>query len=239
MFEIKNQDLDYFMKNIYDAKFSRNFGGMRSPDMFTLFLILKKINPKIVIESGVHNGWSTLLIRKTLGEHVKIISLDPNNISKDGFVDKNINTLYYIGENFIDFSDLDINKFNSDDIFCFFDDHINAFNRLKQCMNKNIKHILFNDNYPINIGAFYTLEHYFKKDNRLFSVSDNERLNFDKLIEIYHIFPNIFKSILKYNEGTCQCNYIYEDLNSSDASKYYIFFKDRNNYSFNTYVKLY
>lgn len=238
MCEISNNDLDYFMENIYEPKFSRNFGGMRSPDMFTLFLMLKKINPKIVIESGVHNGWSTLLIRKTLGKNVKIISIDPKEISEGGFIDKNTNTIYYTGEKFIDFSNFDISNLDTNDIFCFFDDHINAFNRLKQCIDKNIKHILFNDNYPINVGGFYSLEHYKKKYNKFHFVSEKERVNIDKLIDIYHIFPNIFKSVIPLNEGNTECKYIYKNMESPGASKYYIFFKDKHRYSFNTYVKL-
>tara|TARA_B100001063_G_scaffold138607_1_gene129487 strand:+ start:16343 stop:17062 length:720 start_codon:yes stop_codon:yes gene_type:complete len=238
MYEIRNSDLDYFMKNIYEPKFSRNFGGMRTPDMFSLFFILKKINPKIVIESGVHNGWSTLLIRKTLGKNVKIISIDPKNIAKGGYVDNNINTIYYTGDDFIDFNDLDISNLDTNDIFCFFDDHINAFERLKQCIDKNIKHILFNDNYPINVGGFYSLEHYIKNDNTFYSVSEKEREIIDKLIDIYHIFPNIFKSIIPFNEGNAECEYIYENMDSPGASKYYIFFKDKSKYTFNTYVKL-
>jgi hypothetical protein len=236
--KIKNKDLDFFLKNIYVNKFSRNFGGMRSPDMFTLYLSLKNIKPNVIIESGVHNGFSTLLIRKTLGKDVKIICLDPKEISLDGYVDKNINTIYYLGNNFIDFSNLDLSNFENSKIFCFFDDHINALDRLKQCIEKKIMHIVFNDNYPINVGGFYSMEHYFNKYNKFDSISDEERLNIDKYINIYHIFPNIFKCKIKFNEGHADCKYIYENMNNVDASNYYTFFKDKHRYTFNTYIEL-
>ena len=232
---INNSDLDFFKKNIYQPKFSRNFGGMRSPDMFTLFLTLQNLKPNIIIESGVHNGYSTLLIRKTLGPNVKIICLDPKQISDDGYIDKNENTIYYMGNNFIDFKDIDLSNFKCDEIFCFFDDHINALYRVKQCIAKKIKNTLFNDNYPINLGGFYTLEHYFNNYNKFDNISSEERLQINKHIDIYHIFPNIFKCNIKCNEGSVECKYIYDDLNCSD---YEIFYKERQHYSFNTYLKL-
>ena len=68
-----------FLTDIYEPSMSSNKNGMSSPDMFTLFIALKNIKPDIVIESGVWNGWSTNLIRKSVGEDCKIICLDPRD----------------------------------------------------------------------------------------------------------------------------------------------------------------
>ena len=59
---------------------------MHAPDLFTLWFILNKYQPKVVIESGVWKGISTLLIRKTL-PNCKIICLDPRNIPENGYKD--------------------------------------------------------------------------------------------------------------------------------------------------------
>src|SRR5258706_15702728 len=40
----------------------QNDGGMKSSGLFTLWHILRKVNPKLVVESGVWKGQSTWLI---------------------------------------------------------------------------------------------------------------------------------------------------------------------------------
>ena len=150
-------DLKMFINNIYSSRFRDNNGGMGAPDLFSFWFILNKYQPKVVIESGVWNGISTLLIRKTL-PNCKIICLDPRNISTSGYRD-NINTEYYIGHNFKDFKDIDISNYNTDDILCFFDCHQNAYFRLLQCIKKNINKVFLNDNYPLNCSSHYTIEH--------------------------------------------------------------------------------
>ena len=40
--------LDYFMENVYDGFLSENNGGMKSPDMFTMYVMLKELNPDVV-----------------------------------------------------------------------------------------------------------------------------------------------------------------------------------------------
>ena len=78
-------DLKFFMNNIYLSSFENNHGGMGAPDIFSFWFILNKYKPKIVIESGVWNGISTQLIRKTLPD-CKIICLDPINIPVNGYL---------------------------------------------------------------------------------------------------------------------------------------------------------
>ena len=231
-----DDDLDYFLENIYDNTFYNNRGGMASPDMFSLYYILKQINPKVVIESGVWNGLSTKLIRKTLGDDVIIICLDPRNIPHYGYKDNNKNTIYYLGNNFKDFGNLDLTNYNNNDILCFFDDHQNAVNRLLQCKQKNIKHIFYNDNYPKNCGSHYTIQHLKSDDNR-YNIYDNElKNNIINLITEEHIFPNIYPGKIKTGEGYFDCNSYYN--NDINMDKYDIFKKDYSKYRWNTYIKL-
>jgi hypothetical protein len=230
------EDLDYFIQNIWDNSFSNNNGGMASQDMFTLFFTLRNINPKIVIESGVWNGLSTKLIRKTLGSDAIIICLDPRDIPSGGYRDKNPNTIYYIGKQFVDFGSLDLQKYNPNDIFAFFDCHQNAPLRLLQCKNKNIYQCLFNDNYPVKLGSHYTFEHLYNNDNRYNKFNDTEKKHIMDLIETYHIFPNIFNTIMKFSEGTVICKGFFE--NDSGDKKYNVFRNDINKYRWNTYIKI-
>jgi len=229
------KDLNHFIEKIYIPQYTNNNGGMGAPDLFTLWFSLNKYKPKIVIESGVWNGISTHLIRKTLPE-CKIICLDPRNIPPNGYIDRNVNTKYFMGDKFIDFKDLQLNNFNPDDIFCFFDCHQNAYNRLCQCLKKNIKKIFLNDNYPVNCGSHYTIEHLKNNDTRLFTVNDNNKNNILSKISLYHIFPNIYPGKIKTGEGLFDCDSFFKEDN--DNINLSIFKKERNNYRWNTIIIL-
>lgn len=48
-------DIDEYIKEIRFDKAFDNSGGMGQPDMFTLWLVLKRIKPSVVIESHSQN----------------------------------------------------------------------------------------------------------------------------------------------------------------------------------------
>lgn len=209
---------------------SSNDGGMSSPDMFTLFIALKKIKPALVIESGVWNGWSTKLIRKSVAPDCKIICLDPREIPKEGFRDTNLNTIYYTGKDFIDFKNLDLNSplhYIPKDLktLAFFDDHIDVMQRLEECKEKNFQHLFFNDNYPVGCGSHRTLTHIFS--------DKKEKEKVEEMIKTQLIFPNVFKGTVKgiKTEG-------YLEQTSTNKEQYWIFYNDRKAYRWNTYVEL-
>ncbi len=227
-------DLKLFINNIYNPRFTGNRGGMGAPDLFSFWFVLNKYQPKVVIESGVWNGISTLLIRKTL-PNCKIICLDPRNIPTSGYRD-NINTEYYTGHNFKDFKDIDITNYDADDILCFFDCHQNAYLRLKQCLDKSINKVFFNDNYPVNCGSHYTIEHLKKNDNRLYFVDNDDKEKLLNKFTNYHIFPNIYPGKIKTGEGHFDCDSFFKKNNDIDYLS--IFREERNNYRWNTFITL-
>jgi len=235
--DISKDKLDEFQEQIYDKTFLNNSGGMGIPDLFTLYLALNCLKPKIVVESGVWNGVSTKLIRKTLPE-VNIICLDPREIPKYGYKDDNPKTTYYTGRSFKDFKDVDLSQYNSDEIFCFFDCHQSALDRLIQCRKKGVKHTFFNDNYPVNCGSHFTLEHFLNHDNRHFlpelHYGIEKCIELREYLEEYKIFPNIYPGSIKTGEGFFDC----ESYFDTDNSDYPLFKVERNKYRWNTYVKL-
>ncbi len=228
-------DLNFFVDNIWTNDFHSNQGGMGAPDLFSLWFILYKYKPKIIVESGIWKGLSTKLIRKTLPES-KIISLDPINLINKGFKDNNKNTTYFIGNNFVDFKDLDLSMHNPDDILCFFDCHQNALFRLLQCYKKNIKNIFFNDNYPKNCGSHYTIQHILDNDDRKFKISKKNKDELISKISLYKVFPNIYPGKIKTGEGLFDCESYFDHNNN--IKKYEIFKNERNTYRWNTFVKL-
>jgi len=158
---------------------NENTHGMLFPHMFALYFILKKIKPKLIIESGVYRGQSTWLIEKTCPKS-EIISIDVD-LSKRKYFSKKAK-----------YSDIDF-KFHDfknipKDTLVFFDDHQNHYERLKQCKWFGIKNIVFEDNYPAFRGDFYTLRH------SIDAVGFNHRLTIKSMIKTMYLF---FKILLK------------------------------------------
>ena len=101
-----------------------NSGGMKAPQCFWTWYFLKKVNPQVVIESGIWYGLSTWLIEKTCPA-ARIISIDPC-----------LHYRKYISDR-VEYTTVDFNNHNwttelgGQDVckntFAFIDDHKNNF----------------------------------------------------------------------------------------------------------------
>ena len=231
--------LEEFMDNIYEPFYSENNGGMKTPDMFTLYVILREINPEVVIESGVWKGQSTKLIRKCLGEDCEILCLDPRTVY--GWQDDNDNTIYYTDSEFKDFNDLDLKEYEDKKTLAFFDDHCNQLHRLKGCYNKKVNYAIFNDNYPKNCGSHLTLQHVFDNDRRYGGLlNEAEMLVLKSIISKYEIYPNIYPGKIKTGEGLFDCeSYFKEPFKKEDVvEKYRPLYDEKESYRWNSLVEL-
>lgn len=238
--------LDEFIDNVYDGFISENNGGMKSPGMFVLYAILKEENPDVVIESGVWKGQGTKVIREAVGEECKIICLEPRILyghQDDGDTD------YYIGEEFKDFSQLDLKEYKEEKIVAIFDDHINAVKRLEESKMKEVDSVIFNGNYPVSCGSNVSLEHVVKKDKRFMKSVKNPEESVKKVKEMikeYKIYPNIFPCRIKTGEGYFNCeSYFKEEQTYNDIGqlkdivyKYKPLYDEKESYRWNTLVKL-
>jgi len=246
------------MENIYFDEIQTNDGGMKINDMFSLYFLLTRMKPAVVVESGIWKGYSTKIIRKTVGDDVKIVCLDPLDITKDGFRDDNVNTTYLIGAAFVDFERLDLSEYgidianDADRVLCIFDDHQNAAQRMSQCVQKGVKHVFFNDNYPVNAGSHYSIQHLIDNDERnvfdlgnqyYYSINTfpqidlSQRESLIRRIRIYAIFPNVFSGNVELFEGTFYVEGVLKD-SDSNKNKYGVFYENRNAYTWNTYICL-
>ena len=184
-----NKNLDYefnnFIKLYSKRPIKNNLHGIRINHAFAIYFILKKIQPKFVIESGIYKGQSTWLIEKTLPQ-TKILSIDLN-----------LNNRIYISKK-AKYSKIDFKNQNFERIpkktIAFFDDHQPHIERIMQCKNFKIKHIIFEDNYIKNRGDFYTLNHLI---NNLNFIHKPGKLS---LIKTFFIFLKIIlKKIINQN----------------------------------------
>ena len=137
--------------NLYKNRpIKNNVHGMRFQHMFATYFILKKIKPSFVIESGVYKGQSTWLIENTL-PNSKILSIDIDLSQRVYFSQK----AQYSN---VDFKDQNFSNL-PEDTLVFLDDHVNHYERLQQAKFFNIKKIILEDNYPVDKGDFYTINH--------------------------------------------------------------------------------
>ena len=132
-----------------------NQGGMMSPHMFATWFMLKKLNPKNVIESGIWKGQGTWLIEKTL-PNAKVYSIDVALQLREYISDK----VTYFQK---DFSKIDWSMIEEkESTLLFFDDHQNAFERIRLGKKLGFKKFIFEDNYPAKRGDCYSLKKAFQ-----------------------------------------------------------------------------
>jgi hypothetical protein len=127
-----------------------NTGGMKSPHMFSIWFALKALKPKAIIESGVWLGQGTWFFENACPE------------AQLYCIDLNIDRIQYrsgLAKYFdLDFSTIDWNGLPKSDTLLFFDDHQNAYERMKTAKWFGFKHVIFEDNYPPSQGDFYSIK---------------------------------------------------------------------------------
>ena len=143
------EELENFIQLYEKRPIKNNKGGMLFTQMFYFYFILRKINPELVIESGVYKGQSTWLIEKTL-PNSEIIALDID-----------LNQREYISKKaFYSSKDFRFHNFSKipNSTLVFFDDHVNHVERIIESNFFNIKNIILEDNYSPGNGDFQTLK---------------------------------------------------------------------------------
>lgn len=127
-------------EKIFRSDLIKNFnlnGGMGFNNGLILFCIVSYLNPKVLIESGVFRGFTSVLLDKATTNDAKILCFDIN-LSRNQYKSKKIK--YYN-------SDVEetakINFQNVD--FALFDDHVSHYDRLKFCLINKINAIILDD----------------------------------------------------------------------------------------------
>ena len=141
-------------KSIYSNKpIGDNVGGMKAPHAFACWFMLKQIQPKLIIESGVWKGQGTWLIEQACPK-ADLVCLD---IDLSRLIYRSANATYIEK----DFSLVNFTTYEKENSLCFFDDHQNALMRLQQMKWKGFNAAIFEDNYPKLRGDCYSLKKMF------------------------------------------------------------------------------
>tara|TARA_B100000963_G_scaffold186448_1_gene162102 strand:- start:27185 stop:27976 length:792 start_codon:yes stop_codon:yes gene_type:complete len=198
-----DKGLDDFLKLYKKRPIKNNKKGMLFQHMFFTYLILKKVNPSKVIESGIFRGQSTWLIKKTL-PNAKLIAIDID-LNQRKFID---NSVEYLSS---DFSEINFNDTNN--TLLFLDDHVNHYERIRDAYFCGIKNIILEDNYmPLDKKTdFYTLNHILNKSDFIHKPGIlslfKTYLNFNKIL-----LKKIFVKDYNSNKDLANMNYRIRDV---------------------------
>lgn len=144
--------LDEFAEVYSRRPIDDNQGGMKAPQAFHAWFVAKKLNPELIIESGIWYGQGTWFFEQACPD-AKIICIDPDQSRLKYKSDKALYTLYDF--NRIAWDEIDVDR---EKTLCFFDDHQNALSRLPVLKKYGFKHIMFEDNYPVGQGDCVSLK---------------------------------------------------------------------------------
>jgi hypothetical protein len=215
-----------FYKIYKKRPIKNNKNGIKIEHAFYLYLVIKKLKPEIIIESGVFAGQSTWLIEK-FSKNSEIYCFD---INLSNLKYKSKKAIYFEKDlNEHNWSKIDKNK-----TLIFFDDHVNFYERLVFSKKNKFKHLLFDDNYPSNIGDCYS----FKK---ILSESDNIYYQYEyfenKILAKLKFYIKNIIGIKKFY-GHRRVKFLKNKIQVYDYLRY-VKFNNKHKIIFNNYKKTY
>jgi len=153
------ENLEFQLQEFFEVYATRpvkdNSGGMGFNHSFAFWRLLRILKPDLIIESGIWKGHSTWLIEVALPES-RIIAFDIKLSNREYISSK----VEYIES---DFQYYDWSSENLENSLILLDDHQNSFNRILLANFYGIKRMIFEDNYLVDNGDFYSLNHIFSK----------------------------------------------------------------------------
>lgn len=242
----KREDLinhiDEFDKLYENRPIKDNEGGMKSAHMFSSWYIIKKMAPKILIESGIWKGLGTWFFEKA-SPNTQIISIDPAPHFR-------IYTSPAVTYQTEDFLQTDWSFVSNQDTLIFFDDHQNCLPRIKRCKELGFKNIIVEDNYPYQQGDCYSPKKILSNKNyvidwagqRTWYRKNVEDLEFLKNnIEVYQEMPPIFSSsVTRWGDIWNEENYPtpLSLLPDEHKDRYETFYSERLDYTWICYLEI-
>lgn len=234
--------LDEFYQLYLQRPIADNTGGMKSAHMFNAWYILKKLQPKTIIESGVWMGQGTWFFEQACPDSM-IISIDPNPNFRKYISPK----VQYTTQDFlsIDWS----NAIDTKDALAFFDDHQNSAYRTAHCKKHGFNHVIFEDNYPYNQGDCCSPKKILSQKKyvidsggvrNFYEANAKEYQILAESIDYYQELPPIFTDSMTRWGDNWDENYETPDalLDKSKSSDYPIFYDERFDYTWICYLQM-
>mmetsp|Transcript_10842 Transcript_10842/g.19304 ORF Transcript_10842/g.19304 Transcript_10842/m.19304 type:complete len:568 (-) Transcript_10842:125-1828(-) len=173
--------LEYFAEFIklytdFGARpFDFNPLGQRLTHSFATWFHVRRMQPKYIIESGVHKGHTTWLMRQAAPQ-ARMIMMDPDH-TQIAHWDRNADTLYFLGppdwtpnaslagldiRPWRDFTEVDWSFISDEDrahnTLLLIDDHQDEWDRVKEIRARGFKKAMFDDNWFVHQGDNFSLK---------------------------------------------------------------------------------
>ena len=185
--EEKIDFMNEFLSLYEERPVQNNQGGMKIPHLFNLYLVLKKLNPKLIVESGIWHGQGTWFMEKVCPD-AKIISFDIELSLRSFISDKVEYNQHDITEyDWVDFFEKN-SEYTPENTLLFLDDHVNFDTRVDFISNLSFKYVINEDNYPPNQGDCITPKKILESDKYVIDRAGNRQ---------WHIFDDGVKSSLE------------------------------------------
>ena len=117
-----------------------NSGGSGFNDSLWLFVVARAFEPALIVESGVHRGHSTWLLRQACPD-AELFCYD---IDLSRLIYRDPKARYHEG----DWMEAPFPALDPGKSLGFFDDHISHALRLRQAHDRGFRQLLFDDNFP-------------------------------------------------------------------------------------------
>ena len=141
-----------FLELYQQRPITHNPGGMGLNHSWAVWFLVRKLQPDVVVESGVLRGHSTWLINQAAPE-AQIFCFD---VSFKLLEYRAEGATYFEG----DVRQFDWSAVNlSPSSLALLDDHQNAYRRIIDLSFLGLKRFIVEDNYPVGEGDFYSLQH--------------------------------------------------------------------------------
>jgi hypothetical protein len=121
------------------APITQNDYGMNFPGGLALFVIVRCMDPQVVVESGVYKGLSSFLLANA-APTARIVAFDPN---LDGLQHKMPGVDYHR----CDWMQVDVTCDGNG--VAFFDDHQNQAQRVIEAHGRGFRRLIFDDSWPL------------------------------------------------------------------------------------------
>lgn len=197
-YTVTDSDIITFAHIYRNRPYAENHGGSRFDNSFTIWTLLRQIQPEFVIESGVYKGHSTWLIRTSL-PNARIVSIDRNCPQ---WRDPSHKTVYFCGDTFIDFGLVEWHKYvKPESTLLYFDDHQSSFKRVFQAVPFGFSKIFFEDNYDVAQGDHQSVRRIIFKEDSDGYYKDNFNSLSSPLTDTTHeLLRRAFLSVTSYCE---------------------------------------
>ena len=140
-----------------------NVCGIRFNHAYALWLAVRVLQPRMIIESGVNSGISSWFIRQASNSTV-LVSIDPLSAPICGqpvrWLDEiGVQDRYLGPEKFVDFMKIDWDAkmrehgVTPGQVLVYIDDHLPFFPRVSTMLKFGFRHVILEDNYKLGHGA--------------------------------------------------------------------------------------